>query len=554
MKLKTVKRIAALGLASVMTMGLFAGCGNKNQGNQASENKVSEEAKTEESKQESTDGNTKADEEPVVIQWLAYNTYAQPDPESEVVKAVEEKFNVKFEFWFIDDQKWDEMLGARLSSGEMPDVLKIKNTANIPTYVKQGILAEVTDEMKAKMPTYMKYFEEADADGTALLDAYYEGKQYIWKPLSSKQYPTVLVWRTDWLKAVGIDSMPSTIEEMEEALYAFKNNDPDGDGANDTYGMSNTVMNAVFGAYGAIPLKEYRGTGTQNLFYTMKDGKVAFACVQPEMKEALATLQKWYKDGVIDPEFVTGENTAGYWATSQAFENGKVGVTGMANANHWNPPLTEDATKGGQCYEGFIALNPDTVWGETIDIGPAIVGPDGASGTHCWSTFGTSGFAITTQCAADQRKVDAICAMMEARASDKEYATLALYGIEGKHHKIDEKTGNPVRIEPYTKNTEYIAEGLGVFSDICNYNFWDNPNSEINQFRAKYATPGYQDLLVPATEAANQYLTDLKTFALDAYIKIITGEESVDYFDTFVEEFNQLGGKQIIDEINAAIG
>jgi len=553
MKQSFVKKLLSLGLASVMTMSLFAGCGNTDGSNNVSESKVPESTKVEESKPESTQASVEVEEEPVVIEWLAYDTYAQPDPESEVVKAVEEKFNVEFEFWFIDDQKWDEMLGARLSSGDMPDVMKIKNPANIGTYVKQGILAEITDEMKAQMPTLMSYYEEVDPNGDGLLNAYYEGKQYMWKVPGAKQYPTVILWRTDWLKAVGIDSIPSTIEEMEEAMYAFRNNDPDGDGAKDTYGMSNTIMNAVFGAYGAIPMKEFRGAGANGLFYTKKDDKVVFACTQPEMKEALATLQKWYKDGVIDPEFVTGENTAGYWALSQAFENGKIGVTGMANITHWNPPLTEGA-KGGGVYENFVALNPDTVWGETIDFEPAIEGPEGASGTYSWSSIGAGGFAITTKCAEDERKVAAVCAMVEALSTDKEYATLVKYGIEGKHYEISEETGLPVRIEPYVSGTEYIPEGIFVFALISRNDFFDDPNNPIVQFCEKYETPGYVDLIVPQTEAATQYLTDLTTFALDAYIKIITGEESVDYFDTFVEEFNRLGGQQIIDEINAAIG
>lgn len=30
-------------------------------------------------------------------------------------------------------------------------------------------------------------------------------------------------------------------------------------------------------------------------------------------------------------------------------------------------------------------------------------------------------------------------------------------------------------------------------------------------------------------------------------IKIVTGEESVDYFDTFVEEWNKRGGQEIVD-------
>lgn len=548
MKQGIMKKLLAFGLASVMTISLFVGCGKTDENDKESESKT----KVEESKAESSDVSVEVEEEPVVIEWLCYNTYAQPDPESEVVKAVEEKFNVKFEFWFIDDQKWDEMLGARLSSGDMPDILKIKNSANLSTYVKQGILAEWTDEILAKIPTHMAYLEQYDVDGLALTDAYYDGKLYMLKNASGKQYPTVLVWRKDWLKAVGIDSIPSTIEEMEEALYAFRNNDPDGDGAKDTYGISNTVMNAVFGAYGAIPLKEYRGTGTQNLFYTEKDGEIVFACVQPEMKEALATLQKWYKDGLIDPEFVTGENTAGYWAISQAFENGKVGVTGMALASHWMPPQEEGA-KGGACWEDFVALNPDTVWGETIDIGPAIEGPNGASGTHCWNNFGTSGFSLTTKCVEDERKVNAICALIEAGASDKEFATLIQYGIEGKHYEIDEETGLPTRLEGYQTNSEYIAVGIHVFTGPVYNEFFVNQNSKSTEFSERYETPGYQDILVPSTEAANQYLTDLKTFTLDAYVKIITGEESVDYFDTFVEQFNSLGGQQIIDEINAMI-
>ena len=103
----------------------------------------------------------------------------------------------------------------------------------------------------------------------------------------------------------------------------------------------------------------------------MKDGKVEFACVQPEMKEALAKLREWYKEGLIDPEFITGENKSGYWAVSQDFDNGKVGVTGMSMANHWEPPLTEGAT-GGACYVSFTEANPDAVWEETFDIGPVL--------------------------------------------------------------------------------------------------------------------------------------------------------------------------------------
>lgn len=73
------------------------------------------------------------------------------------------------------------------------------------------------------------------------------------------------------------------------------------------------------------------------------------------------------------------------------------------------------------------------------------------------------------------------------------------------------------------------------------------------EFMDKYKSTGYADVLVPQTEASAQYLADLKTFTLDPYIKIITGEASVDRFDEFVLRFNELGGQQILDEINGML-
>ncbi len=533
-------QILAVIMSMMLAIGGLAGCSND----------PKEEVSSGNESNQTTD--TEQEDEPVTIEWLAYNTYAQPDSNSELVKMIEEKFNVKFEFWYVDDQKWDEVLGAKLSSGDMPDVMKIKNTANLPTYVKQGILAEFTDDMLERIPSFVKQIDEFNVDGNGLVDTFYEGKRYAIKtPSKVGTYPTILVWRTDWLKELGIDKMPESIDELEEALYAIRNNDPDGNGVKDTYGISNTAMNAVFGAYGAIPLKEFRGTGTQNLFYTEKDGQIVFACTQPEMKGALEKLQQWYEDGVIDPEFITGENTAGYWATSQAYENGKVGLTGMAMPSHWMPPQ-EEGKKGGTCYEGFIAMNPGAKWEETIEFGPAIVGPEGKSGTHTWGGFQFSGYGLTTQAAADPRKVDAILAMIEAYSSDPEYALLASWGIEGKHYEQIED-GTVRRLEPYQKPSEYTKEGIAVFALGSNVELSNQLNKKTFAFSDKYKTTGYQDILVPPTEAANQYLTDLKTFTLDAYIKIMTGEESVDYFDTFVEEFNAMGGEAIIQEINEKV-
>ena len=44
-------------------------------------------------------------------------------------------------------------------------------------------------------------------------------------------------YRQDWLANLGMD-VPTTVDELYDVLYAFTYNDPDGNGADDTYGMT----------------------------------------------------------------------------------------------------------------------------------------------------------------------------------------------------------------------------------------------------------------------------------------------------------------------------
>jgi putative aldouronate transport system substrate-binding protein len=543
--LKRTRKVMSLLVVQVMVASLIAGCGSNN---------ASEDGGSTAAAATTAAATTAANKEPVTVDWLAYNTYAQPVPNSEVVKRFEQWFNIKFNFWYLDDQQWDQVLGVKLAAGEMPDVLRIKSTAVVPKYVKMGVLTPITDDMLGKIPAMTKGIEEMG--GTDLtVDGYVDGRMYCLKnPAVGNSYPTVVVWRTDWLKNLGMDRMPENLTEWETAMDRITNGDPDKDGKKDTHGMSNTTMNTIFGAYGAIPLKEFRAKGTQSLFFTKKDGKYAFAAVQPEMKEALALLQKWYKAGYIDPEFITGENTGGYWAESQSFENNKLGVTGMVLATHWNPPLFEGASAGA-CLAAFQKVNPDAKFGVNVDIGKPPEGPDGKSGTHSWGGIGTSGVAFTTKLAKDPAKMDIVLHFINSVTSDYDQYLLATFGVEGTHYKLDPVSGSVAPIEPYNDQATACRAGLTVFQAcFSNPDFDKKLNPLKYQFLDKYKCSYYTDMYVPATDAATKYTADLQTLTLDSYIRIITGGKPVDYFDEFVKTFNEKGGAAIVKEVNDAAG
>ena len=58
----------------------------------------------------------------------------------------------------------------------------------------------------------------------------------------------------------------------------------------------------------------------------------------------------------------------------------------------------------------------------------------------------------------------------------------------------------------------------------------------------------YYPSTTPTMELKSSNLTDLRNEAL---FKIIMGNEPVDYFDTFVEQYNAQGGTEIAAEVNA---
>ncbi|OCT13014.1 hypothetical protein A8709_22100 [Paenibacillus pectinilyticus] len=482
---------------------------------------------------------------PVTIEWAGYNINdVAPDPNSEVLQELSKRFNAKINVWTADSQKYSEVFNVRMASGEIPDILRLKGF-ELSKLVDSGVAAEIpVDMIKQKAPNYYKLIKDNDTSGSAFRSSMYKGKNY---GLSAFQldgtYPTSLVWRMDWLKNVGITKVPETLAEFEDAMYKFTNNDPDKNGKKDTYGLSSTAMQTVLGAFGPIPTDVIKGTTPYSaLWYTVKDNKVLMDAIQPEMKEGLKLLAKWYKDGVIDPEFVTGENKGGYWATSHAFINNRVGVTGNVMFYHWTPPLTE-GDKGGPVYQEFLKVKPDAKYDETWTLGKAIKGPDGkAYGANIWG-YNNETLVITKNAAKDPRKLDTILKMLDTLVTDKDYYMLANYGIKDKDYVINADGSVASKLK---NPTETAQRGVGTFGM-----YTQNPDVAKQLFKAKYVVAdktkgtGTPPSYLPSVEASGKYTADLQKLTTENYIKIITGEQSVDSFDDYVKKARAAGANEI---------
>ena len=178
----TYKRLMAGMLVSAMTLTTLAGCGSSNKEETAGAPEAAEAGKTEAGKTEA--GNTEAPketdgaqkEEPVTLTWLVGETSSEVDDNAQVVKMIEERFNIDMKAWQVDAKNFQENLNVRFAGGEMPDVLVVNNLSLLPTYVEGGIVGELPIEViREKAPNYAKVADEYD-DGTLWSTMIYTGK------------------------------------------------------------------------------------------------------------------------------------------------------------------------------------------------------------------------------------------------------------------------------------------------------------------------------------------------------------------------------------------
>ncbi len=473
----------------------------------------------------------------IVVDWVPQND-SPVDNDSPVVAEFEKKYDVDFNFIYMDRNQASELLNVRIAGGEIPDIFSVSDS-QYRMYAKQGVLSEIKEEtLKEKAPNF---YELAKTNGEEQIwDAMKEnGKIYGLPSLSSNgAYHIVPLWRNDWLEKVGIDKIPETVDEAEEAFYKIANEDPDGDGQKDTYAMSTFGIHAILNAYGGHPLKFY---------WTERDGKIIHSAVLPEMKDALIRLNKWYKDGIIDPEFITGENKGQYWANSPGFINGILGFT--ANGMYYHISDTKaNSEKPSSFYSQFKQLQGEDA---TYTPGKPLVGPFGHQGAEYWGTFSGGGVVFGRNVGTDTEKQAKILNIFETLNSDFDEYIFANYGREGIEWEM--------RDGLYCNLVEDVQErrGLGIANCLMlatvNLEFGDRTSApEQREYAKKHAqhVKDYQRVVWGGLPSDVMYKAIVTQKIEENYYEFIAGTRSLDEWDAFVAELNAAGLETLTKEAN----
>ncbi|WP_135554902.1 type 2 periplasmic-binding domain-containing protein [Paenibacillus cymbidii] len=489
-----------------------------------------------------------ADDKPMTIS-IKNNNNAPQDPNSPLTKELEKLWNVKLNYVYIEPAKEAELLNLRISSGDIPDVMKLFSNL-YSSFAQQGVLAEIPLDMIQKYaPTYYKLVKQNGGDN--IFDFYkVNGKNYALPDLAATPYNFIPIWRDDWLKAVGIAKTPETLEEAEAAFYKFVNNDPDGNGKKDTYALSDKGMIAVFGAFGS--------PGIDNFYWSETGGQIIASGVLPGMKDALKLLRKWYKDGLIDPEFITGENKGQYFANSIPFWNGKIGFTVPGVYYHVVPKMYEDDPNdlGSAFYQNFKKVLGDKA---TYAAGLPWKGPSGEPGILKWGTTNGNSVTFGKQVAGDPRKMQKVLEMVEKFHADFDYYKLARYGVKGQMYELNPVTGLPYGINDYKDSAKWVAAGIaanGIGMPEVNHEFFRKTqiSPKVMEYAKTYsmATTKYnKDIVFAGLPSDGKYKKTLETKIKEWYVLFITGQKDADKdWDSFLDDLNKNGLAELTKEAN----
>ncbi|WP_169086040.1 extracellular solute-binding protein [Paenibacillus sp. PL91] len=542
MKKRIFTRIALL-LAIVLMFGGIATACSSGKSEQPANNAASSSGTKENAGKDDTSA------EPVQLKlWHPLNPNAQAVVQSlsdvAMVQEWEKKTNVKFDFEHPTGTGADaqQQFGVMVASNVLPDLIvwNMSNFQGGPAKLYQdGTIIKLNDLIDQHAPNLKKILEEnpliakqikADNGDIYVFPNLKVGDHGKYKTFSGQMI------RKDWLDELGLQ-LPETIDEWELVLKTIK--EKKGvipyTSEKDTLLGSKSSMDFI-GAY---------GIGKD--FYLNGD-KIQYGPLQPAFKDYLARMQKWYQEGLIDPDYASNDNkakeakiTSGKAASTFGYIGGSMGA--------WLPSLQQADPKAMLSAVQYPVLNKG----------------DEPKFTETGWDYSNTGAVITSANKNPEATIKALDYLFS-----EEGAMLKNFGIDGTTYTLVD--GQPKFTDLIMKNPDGLPIGQAMAKNfIANYPFPGPDDDRYNdqyysldaqkeavKAYAKFAKNSASVLIPPVSltpEEASEFskiMTDVDTYRSEIVTKLIMGTSSLDSFDKAIEQFKKMGIERAIEIQQAA--
>lgn len=510
------KKIVITAAAAAILTGSLAGCGNsadKIVVNDAGQNVIS-------------------------IMAPAYQAESASDDAAvnPVIAEVEKRLNTDIKITFAASSNYGEKVTATMGAGTYPNIMKVPDrTTAIIQACRSNLFWDVTDKIKEKNEDgSYKYPNLAKSSDEVLRNISIDGR--IYGLYSSRDLGrNGVTIRKDWLKNIGYDHYPATLEEFYDVCKKFTENDPDGNGVNDTTGL---IMCAYKGSIDNLLV----WAGAPNGYGVTKDenGETVLypAFMFDEYLEGLKYIKDMYDNGYINQN----------WAT--------------LSSEKWNEPLLNGeggiiidvADRARRAQTNIKDRNPNA------EIGVfGSVAVDGEHDRRVLPTTGFNGFFVFPKASVKTEEELDICLKFMNDLEDPEISDLLQRGIEGRHYIINENGEYEKKtLEDGSTDTTYDKE-FADFNQMCTF---ISGESALNIPYASKVAEDVENVLednvnytVPnpaapyVSETATLRGTSLDDIISEANTKFIKGDITEDQWKAEVERWKTSGGSDVIKEL-----
>lgn len=302
-------KVLALFLATIMAMSAFTACSSSSD-DTTSDSSSSSSSSSDSSSSDDTATDDTESGEIDLSETMYYTGMAQFRPqhtdfaEMPFVIDTTAAANIEITWQLVPDSTQDEVTALALATGDVADVTfglvdtseLIANSSLFLPLNEYSDYTPLTNEILANDAETLSYMTVTDGNYYAL--PHIQEKEYEGK------YCDLFV-NQDWLDYLGLD-VPTTIDEFEAMLVAFKTGDPNQNGDADEIPYSFIINHMYFG------LDEFYGVfgsiDQVNRLY-IEDGEIYFTADKTEWQDATAWFASLYSQGLIDVEGFTQDRT-----------------------------------------------------------------------------------------------------------------------------------------------------------------------------------------------------------------------------------------------------
>lgn len=462
-----------------------------------------------------------------------------------------------------NDSQYDTNVSMVISMGSLPDIMVVSSQDEVEQLVEAGLIEDLTESYNNCISDRIRKMYESYGDSLKDMVTY-DGKIMALPETNITDGPNLVWLRKDWMDKLGL-SEPHTIDDVVNIVKHFISEDPGNNGV-DASGKPNTVglavdtdvtgecgysseflLDIIFACFGAYPKQ----------WIMNDDGEIVYGSVTNEAKEALSYISSLYNQGVIDNDFLLRTSTN----ICELIDNG---LCGSFFGPWWAPnnPLAN-----------AVSRNPDADWQ------PYLIATD-SDGTTSYHSQNPCYKYVVVRKGYEHPEIAAkmISVMFDKVRFDctdsEEFKNYYQLNVEPTARPLSINVDYNNALSICYRNIDATISGRKnpdslellerSFYDACS-EYIKNANKTSTQWaaymsRIKACSLIAQDnikvvdsLYFKTTDTMKSHWWRLKAKEKEAYLKIISGEEDISYFDTFVKEWNEQGGQTITSEVSESM-